>query len=181
MHIRVRSYITIWCDPTADLWSPRYPPFVSSSVSPILHVPHNVPFSKTPRPILKQVSSTFNSSTRSARVHFPPSPRLSTFQFTHSPQLYDRSPLIVQPNLCTLPGRGEHVYLAEELDTAAQDDTFRDLTPPRDSHFQPERPLETTTYPIPSTTFPLLLTQSLTSLMARSPTRPTRATSVPPC
>ena len=103
--------------------------------------------SKAPRPILKQVSSTFGSSTRSARVHFPPSPRLSTFQFTHSPQLYDRSPLIVQPNLCALPGRGERVYLAEEFDAATQDDTFRDSTPPRDSRFQPERPLETTTYP----------------------------------
>jgi len=103
--------------------------------------------SKSPRPILKQASSTFGSSMRSARVHFPPSPRLSTFQFTHSPQLYDRSPLVVQPNACALPGRGERVYLAEDYDNTAQDDIICDSIPLRDGHSPPEYLREAPTYP----------------------------------
>lgn len=103
--------------------------------------------SKSPRPILKQASSTFGSPMRSARVHFPPSPRLSTFQFTHSPQLYDRSPLIVQPNVCALPARGERVYLAEDWDRATQDDIIHESIPLRDGHFPPEHPRGSPTYP----------------------------------
>jgi len=101
---------------------------------------------KGPRPILKQTKSTFASSMRSARVHFPPTPCLSTFQFTHSPQLYDRSPLIVQPNVCALPGRGERVYLVEDCDSALQDDIIHDSIPLRDDRFQYDRPHEAT-YP----------------------------------
>ena len=93
--------------------------------------------SKSPRPILKQASSTFGSSMRSTRVHFPPSPRLSTFQFTHSPQLYDRSPLVVQPNACALPRRGERVYLAEDHEDTTQDDIIRDSIPLRNGHIPP--------------------------------------------
>ena len=125
-----------------------------SSTARLLWLPANspssrdmLPPSKSPRPILKRVSSPFNSSMRSARVHFPPSPCLSTFQFTHSPQLYDRSPLIVQPNACALPGRGERVYLAEDHDSATQDDIIRDSIPLRDGHPPPERPCEASTYP----------------------------------
>lgn len=103
--------------------------------------------SKTPRPILKQASSTLGSSMRSARVHFPPSPRLSTFQFTHSPQLYDRSPLVVQPNVCALPRRGERVYLVEDYDSAPQDDIIRDSIPLREGYLQPEHTCETPIYP----------------------------------
>jgi len=103
--------------------------------------------SKSPRPILKQTTSAFGSPMRSARVHFPPSPRLSTFQFTHSPQLYDRSPLIVQPNVCALPGRGERVYLAEDCDSAPQDDIIHDSIPLRDDRFQHNHPYEPSTYP----------------------------------
>ena len=84
---------------------------------------------------------------RSARVHFPPSPRLSTFQFTHSPQLYDRSPLIVQPNVCALPGRGERVYLAEDNDSATQDDIIHDSIPLREGYLPSELPRESPTYP----------------------------------
>ena len=106
--------------------------------------------SKSPRPILKQTSSALGSSMRSARVHFPPSPRLSTFQFTHSPQLYDRSPLVVQPNACALPRRGERVYLAEEYDsTAWEDDIIRDSIPLREGYLPPEHPRDTSTYPYP--------------------------------
>ena len=103
--------------------------------------------SKSPRPILKQASSTLGSSMRSARVHFPPSPRLSTFQFTHSPQLYDRSPLVVQPNACALPGRGERVYLEDECNGSSQDDIIRDSIPLRDGHFPLDHPRGPPTYP----------------------------------
>lgn len=113
----------------------------------LLAVEIMLPHPKSPRPILKQASSTFGSSIRSARVHFPPSPRLSTFQFTHSPQFYDRSPLIVQPNVCALPGRGERVYLAEDNDNATQDDIIPDSIPLRDGHFQPEHPRDAPAYP----------------------------------
>lgn len=105
--------------------------------------------SKNPRPILKRASSTLSSPMRSARVHFPPSPRLSTFQFTHSPQLYDRSPLVVQPNACALPRRGERVYLAEDYDSTTQDDIIRDSIPLREGYLPPEHPRETPTYPHP--------------------------------
>ena len=103
--------------------------------------------SKSPRPILKQNTSTFGSPMRSARVHFPPSPHLSTFQFTHSPQFYDRSPLIVQPNVCALPGRGERVYLAEDCHSVPQDDITHDSIPIHDDYFQRERHYEPPTYP----------------------------------
>ncbi|KAF9786701.1 hypothetical protein BJ322DRAFT_1051460 [Thelephora terrestris] len=103
--------------------------------------------SKTPRPILKQTPSSFGSSMRPTRVHFPPSPRLSTFQLTYSPHLYDRSPLVVQPNVCALPGRGERVYVEEDNDNATQDDIIRDSIPLRDGYLPLEHPLESVTYP----------------------------------
>jgi hypothetical protein len=108
-----------------------------------------LPPTKHLRPILKQTSSTLGSPTRSARVHFPPSPRLSTFQFTHSPQLYDRSPLVVQPNVCALPGRGERVYVVEDYDSPTQDDIIRDSIPLREGYLPPERPRDTSTCPHP--------------------------------
>jgi hypothetical protein len=109
---------------------------------------------KFPRSILKQTSATLGSPTRAAKVHFPPSPRLSTFQFTHSPQLYDRSPLVVQPNVCALPKRGERVYLADDYDSATQDDIIRDSIPLREGYLPPECPREPSTYPPPSLDYP---------------------------
>lgn len=105
--------------------------------------------SKSPRPILKHASTSLGPSMRSARVHFPPSPRLSTFQFTHSPQFYDRSPLVVQPNVCALPGRGERVYLAEDYDSSTQDDIICDSIPLRNGYLPPHHPCEAPSYPHP--------------------------------
>ena len=40
-------------------------------------------------------------------VHFPPTPTLAQIEITHSSFIYDRKPILVLPNACALPGRGE--------------------------------------------------------------------------
>ena len=73
-----------------------------------------------PRPILKPPPSPSLTSTSplpfpSARipmldspcVHFPPTPTLAQIEITHSSFIYDRKPILVLPNACALPGRGE--------------------------------------------------------------------------
>ncbi|KXN85923.1 hypothetical protein AN958_10684 [Leucoagaricus sp. SymC.cos] len=64
-----------------------------------------------PRPILKR-----SSSTPSAEKHvvFPPSPALTRTFAAHSPAAYDRSPIVVGPNICALPERGGRTYLLED-------------------------------------------------------------------
>ncbi|KAI9511581.1 hypothetical protein F5148DRAFT_1170176 [Russula earlei] len=71
-----------------------------------------------PRPILKQSSLPHPDSSgdippslrlpRPCRntVHFPPTPTLTRTFSAHSPSSYDRSPIVVLPNLCALPARG---------------------------------------------------------------------------
>jgi len=39
-------------------------------------------------------------------VHFPPSPSLTRTFSAHSSSTYDRSPIVVLPNICALPARG---------------------------------------------------------------------------
>jgi len=135
--MRIRSDISINSSDPPTLRPSRSPSsrLVCCGYRPVHLAVEMLSPSKSPRPILKQASSTLSSSMRSTRVHFPPSPRLSTFQFTHSPQLYDRSPLVVQPNACALPARGERVYLAEDHESTTQDDIIRDSIPLRDGHF----------------------------------------------
>jgi hypothetical protein len=71
-----------------------------------------------PRPILKH-SSQFppdppDDKSLSLRlptqcrntVHFPPSPSLTRTFSAHSSSAYDRSPIVVLPNICALPARG---------------------------------------------------------------------------
>lgn len=43
----------------------------------------------------------------SPHVHFPPTPILTRIEMTHSPFSYDRKPILVSPNACALPDRGE--------------------------------------------------------------------------
>jgi len=62
----------------------------------------------------------------SQRVHFPPTPALTSTQITHSPGSYDRAPIVVAPNSCALPERGGRVY---------QSATSRSL--PKGSYFHP--------------------------------------------
>ncbi|CAL1698704.1 unnamed protein product [Somion occarium] len=79
-----------------------------------------------PRPILKRSSTTphqheyavsltrdesgqllaIDPSILSPLVRFPPSPTLTRTFKTHSPSTYDRSPIVVSPNQCSLPERG---------------------------------------------------------------------------
>ncbi|KAH9975910.1 hypothetical protein BGW80DRAFT_70554 [Lactifluus volemus] len=71
-----------------------------------------------PRPILKHSSQPHPDPTdnippslrlpRQCRntVHFPPSPTLTRTFSAHSSSTYDRSPIVVLPNICALPARG---------------------------------------------------------------------------
>ncbi|KAL4070338.1 hypothetical protein J3A83DRAFT_4094425 [Scleroderma citrinum] len=43
-------------------------------------------------------------------VHFPPTPTLTSTFTTHSPSAYDRTPVVVAPNTCALPGRHEREH-----------------------------------------------------------------------
>ncbi|KZT08798.1 uncharacterized protein LAESUDRAFT_723730 [Laetiporus sulphureus 93-53] len=70
-----------------------------------------------PRPILKRDMSPTPLSIDlpfvtcdyifSPHVHFPPTPWMASMRFTHSPHTYDRAPIVVSPNACLLPNRGE--------------------------------------------------------------------------
>ncbi|KDQ08077.1 hypothetical protein BOTBODRAFT_180214 [Botryobasidium botryosum FD-172 SS1] len=40
------------------------------------------------------------------RVHFPPTPSLTTLHVADPPSTYDRTPILVLPNVCALPARG---------------------------------------------------------------------------
>ncbi|KAI6102614.1 hypothetical protein EV401DRAFT_2023210 [Pisolithus croceorrhizus] len=44
---------------------------------------------------------------RTPHVHFPPTPTLTSTFTTHSSSAYDRTPVVVAPNTCALPGRHE--------------------------------------------------------------------------
>lgn len=63
-----------------------------------------------PRPILKRPSSASSSAEKHA-VHF--ATLTSTF-LVHSSAAYDRSPIVVAPNLCALPERGGRTYLLDD-------------------------------------------------------------------
>ncbi|KAH9034678.1 hypothetical protein EDB84DRAFT_1486560 [Lactarius hengduanensis] len=71
----------------------------------------------SPRPILKRSSQSHpdNPTTLSPlriprqcsnTVHFPPSPVLARTFSAYSSSTYDRSPIVVLPNICALPARG---------------------------------------------------------------------------
>ncbi|PPQ98689.1 hypothetical protein CVT24_003316 [Panaeolus cyanescens] len=63
------------------------------------------------RPILKRTSSN-SSSSQNHCVHFSSS-LTKTFS-AHSAAAYDRSPIVVGPNSCALPERGDRTYLLDE-------------------------------------------------------------------
>ncbi|KAM6493286.1 hypothetical protein JOM56_011420 [Amanita muscaria] len=57
-----------------------------------------------PRPILKRPSAASVSNANNAHaVHFAP---LTCYFSAHSPAVYDRTPIDITPNACTLPERG---------------------------------------------------------------------------
>ncbi|KAI0082333.1 hypothetical protein K474DRAFT_1655720 [Panus rudis PR-1116 ss-1] len=73
--------------------------------------------SPQPRPILKRETSFSKQMVNlpfavcgtlmSPHVHFPPTPVLTETHPTHSPQTYDRAPILVSPNACLLPRRND--------------------------------------------------------------------------
>ncbi len=65
-----------------------------------------------PRPILKRSTST--PSAERHVVHFPPSPALTRTFDAYSPAAYDRSPIVVSPNVCALPERGGRTYVLDD-------------------------------------------------------------------
>lgn len=75
-----------------------------------------------PRPILKQCpqrQDAFSFSAHSTappprRVHFPPTPTLTSTYTTHSSATYDRSPVSISPNQCALPGRHEREFVGSD-------------------------------------------------------------------
>ncbi len=74
-----------------------------------------------PRPILKRHDNSSSPPTPSPShhgVHFPPPTSLTRIFSAHSPATYDRSPIAIGPNSCTLPERGcpgRTYYSGEEL------------------------------------------------------------------
>ena len=105
-----------------------------------------------PRPILKTPwrDDPFPSPLsalpflHSPHVHFPPTPTLTDTRTTHSSTAYDRAPIVVSPNTCELPGRGERVYAASALPVSLPLTSVhpRALPSPRsDRHGQPRQPI----------------------------------------
>ncbi|KAI0347619.1 hypothetical protein BDW22DRAFT_1349644 [Trametopsis cervina] len=83
-----------------------------------------------PRPILKRVVSSNRQAKHtpalpfatcgrilSPHVHFPPTPSMVASTHTvHSPQTYDRKPIIVSPNYCALPDREDRSLYSPPAD-----------------------------------------------------------------
>jgi len=58
------------------------------------------------RPVSPSVFPFAYTSLSSPHVHFPPTPAMTCTFAAHSPATYDRAPIIVSPNICSLPERG---------------------------------------------------------------------------
>ncbi|KAG2144636.1 uncharacterized protein EDB93DRAFT_1087494 [Suillus bovinus] len=76
----------------------------------------------SPRPILKQCPQRQDAFPFSAhptaspprRVHFPPTPTLTSTYAAYSSAAYDRSPVSVPANQCALPGRHEREFACSD-------------------------------------------------------------------
>ncbi|KAI0782403.1 hypothetical protein BC629DRAFT_553987 [Irpex lacteus] len=96
--------------------------------------PTTITMSPHPRPILKRLFSSdkhdkqtnhhqqplpFATCARimSPRVHFPPTPSMvASTHPVHSPQTYDRKPIVISPNYCALPQRGSRKLYSPPAD-----------------------------------------------------------------
>ncbi|TRM70607.1 hypothetical protein BD626DRAFT_477996 [Schizophyllum amplum] len=73
--------------------------------------------------------ATYPHGMQSPHVHFPPTPNISSHHTTHSPAQYDRAPIVVGPNNCELPERGDRV--------CSPPNKKQRTTPPKGSYFHP--------------------------------------------
>lgn len=82
---------------------PCVPPYMSPRpiLKPRLELPTEEP------PVEPFPFAACPSLLRTPRVHFPPTPTLTSTFTTHSSSAYDRTPVVVSPNTCALPGRHE--------------------------------------------------------------------------
>ncbi|PFH48105.1 hypothetical protein AMATHDRAFT_49769 [Amanita thiersii Skay4041] len=111
----------------------------SISPRPILKRPSKptpLPLSPSPFPFSQSFSVLFSNSPLSPHVHFPPSPSLFATFSTHSPNTYDRAPILVSPNQLELPAWGDRIY-------SPSIDGFRIADAPKGRRFaKPSTPLE---------------------------------------
>ncbi|KAG6330048.1 hypothetical protein ID866_9040, partial [Astraeus odoratus] len=76
------------------------------SPRPILK--HHLDLPQTPESLLEPFPfAACPSLLYNHHVHFPPTPTLTSTFITHSASTYDRTPVVVLPNVCALPGRHE--------------------------------------------------------------------------
>ncbi|EKM76536.1 hypothetical protein AGABI1DRAFT_115667, partial [Agaricus bisporus var. burnettii JB137-S8] len=83
-----------------------------------------------PRPILKRSSS---STAVPKHAHFPPPAMLTSTYVVYSPATYDRSPIVVAPNLCALPERGGRTYVLDDAQSHSRP-ASKATWPPRQSN-----------------------------------------------
>ncbi|KAF5352750.1 hypothetical protein D9756_006242 [Leucocoprinus leucothites] len=84
---------------------------------PLQNRTHSSDNNGRPKPCLKSLPTPelsplpFSSyPLHSPHVHFPPTPTLTSTNFTHSAVHYDRAPIVVTENVCALPERGGRCY-----------------------------------------------------------------------
>ncbi|KAI6124261.1 hypothetical protein EV401DRAFT_2068952 [Pisolithus croceorrhizus] len=71
---------------------------------------------------------------RTPHVHFPPTPTLTSTFTTHSSSAYDRTPVVVAPNTCALPGRHERELFTDN------NTERRGSEPPSTTHSRTRKP-----------------------------------------
>ncbi|KAI6017472.1 hypothetical protein EDC04DRAFT_2554863, partial [Pisolithus marmoratus] len=89
----------------------------------------------TPEPLAEPFPfATCPSVLRTPHVHFPPTPTLTSTFTTHSSSIYDRTPVVVPPNVCALPGRHER---ERESDSFSPAHSRTRKPTPKGSYFHP--------------------------------------------
>ncbi|TFK42246.1 hypothetical protein BDQ12DRAFT_598937 [Crucibulum laeve] len=118
--------------------SPARASFMKRSSTPrsILKRPAPLALSPNPFPFSASVTIQLSPSTPSPHVHFPPSATMYAMFTAHSPNTYDRAPIMISPNPLTLPSWGDRVY-------SPSVDGFKLSDPPRPIpiiKYQPQSP-----------------------------------------
>lgn len=109
----------------AGLKSPARVLMKPASTRSILRRPAPLPLSPNPLPFAASFSVVVNSSHLSPHVHFPSSPAMAAMFTTHSPNSYDRGPIIVSPG-----SAGLSLWASRPLSPSAHN-SFKLLDPPK--------------------------------------------------